>query len=283
MVQQLVCVLSFIQNKNEESQISRGVFSNADEEIKTLCTTECGDNVLHAICADTNYSMRQERWGLQPPCFLFQRQYKGLQSTHRTAPTTRCCRVSRFISAEGTMSFSTQSSQLGTAAHLQGTAPGGSALSVRSVAVQRIQAPSVYGGAGGYGTRISSSSVRRQSSSGAFHSNISDNDLLLSGNEKSTMQNLNDRLAAYLERVRSLEKANSLLEKQIKEWHEKNTVGVRSDYSSYFQTIEDLQSKVRSHAAIYKSMNCNFGEDNNLLWKSCCFKLELFHPGTGNA
>lgn len=142
------------------------------------------------------------------------------------------------------MSFSTQSSQLGTAAHLQGTAPGGSALSVRSVAVQRIQAPSVYGGAGGYGTRISSSSVRRQSSSGAFHSNISDNDLLLSGNEKSTMQNLNDRLAAYLERVRSLEKANSLLEKQIKEWHEKNTVGVRSDYSSYFQTIEDLQSKI---------------------------------------
>lgn len=58
------------------------------------------------------------------------------------------------------------------------------------------------------------------------------------------MQNLNDRLAAYLERVRSLEKANSLLEKQIKEWHEKNTVGVRSDYSSYFQTIEDLQSKI---------------------------------------
>uniref|UniRef100_A0A8C9FLX5 Keratin, type I cytoskeletal 20 n=1 Tax=Pavo cristatus TaxID=9049 RepID=A0A8C9FLX5_PAVCR len=138
------------------------------------------------------------------------------------------------------MSFSTQSFQLGSAARLQ----GGSALSVRSAAVQRIQAPSVYGGAGGSGTRISSSSVRRQSSSGAFYSNISDNDLLLSGNEKSTMQNLNDRLAAYLERVRSLEKANSLLEKQIKEWHEKNTVGIRSDYSSYFQTIEDLQSKI---------------------------------------
>ncbi|XP_015741286.1 keratin, type I cytoskeletal 20-like [Coturnix japonica] len=141
------------------------------------------------------------------------------------------------------MSFSTQSFQLGTAARLQGTAPGSSALSVRSAAVQRIQAPSVYGGAGGYGTRISSSTVRRQSSSGAF-SNISDNDLLLAGNEKSTMQNLNDRLAAYLERVRSLEKSNSLLEKQIKEWHEKNTVGIRSDYSSYFQTIEELQNKI---------------------------------------
>ncbi|XP_072212505.1 keratin, type I cytoskeletal 20 [Excalfactoria chinensis] len=142
------------------------------------------------------------------------------------------------------MSFSTQSFQLGTAARLQGTAPSSSALSVRSMAVQRIQAPSVYGGAGGYGTRISSSTIRRQSSSGAFTSNISDNDLLFAGNEKSTMQNLNDRLAAYLERVRSLEKANSVLEKQIKEWHEKNTVGIRSDYSSYFQTIEDLQNKI---------------------------------------
>ncbi|XP_065605228.1 keratin, type I cytoskeletal 20-like [Cyrtonyx montezumae] len=142
------------------------------------------------------------------------------------------------------MSFSNQSFQLGTAARFQGTAPGMSALSVRSAVTQRAQAPSVHGGAGGFGTRISSSSVRRQSSSGGFHLNISDNDLLLSGNEKSTMQNLNDRLASYLERVRSLEKANSLLERQIKEWHEKNTGGIRNDYSSYFQTIEDLQNKI---------------------------------------
>ncbi|NXJ05853.1 K1C20 protein, partial [Odontophorus gujanensis] len=142
------------------------------------------------------------------------------------------------------MSFSNQSFQLGTAARFQGTAPGMSALSVRSTAMQRAQAPSVYGGAGGFGTRISSSSVRRQNSGGGFHLNISNSDLLLSGNEKSTMQNLNDRLASYLERVRSLEKANSLLERQIKEWHEKNTVGIRNDYSSYFQTIEDLQNKI---------------------------------------
>ncbi|OXB63683.1 hypothetical protein ASZ78_008998 [Callipepla squamata] len=142
------------------------------------------------------------------------------------------------------MSFSNQSFQLGTAARFQGTAPSLSGLSIRSTAIQRAQAPSVYGGAGGLGTRISSSSVRRQNSSGGFHLNISDNDLLLSGNEKSTMQNLNDRLASYLERVRSLEKANSLLERQIKEWHEKNTVGIRNDYSSYFQTIEDLQNKI---------------------------------------
>lgn len=58
------------------------------------------------------------------------------------------------------------------------------------------------------------------------------------------MQNLNDRLASYLEKVRSLEKANSLLEKQIKEWYEGNTTDIRQDYSSYFKTIEDLRSKV---------------------------------------
>ncbi|NXC37761.1 K1C20 protein, partial [Penelope pileata] len=140
------------------------------------------------------------------------------------------------------MAFSNQSFQLGTSARFQ--APSASGLSVRSAAIPRIQAPSVYGGAGGYGTRVSSSTIRRQNSGAGFYPNISDNDLLLAGNEKSTMQNLNDRLASYLERVRSLEKANSLLEKQIKEWHEKNTVGIRNDYSSYFQTIEDLQSKI---------------------------------------
>ncbi|NXS13945.1 K1C42 protein, partial [Neodrepanis coruscans] len=52
------------------------------------------------------------------------------------------------------------------------------------------------------------------------------------------------RLASYLERVRSLEKANSLIERQIKEWYEKNTISVGQDYSSYFKTIEELRSKI---------------------------------------
>ncbi|KFP63116.1 Keratin, type I cytoskeletal 42, partial [Cariama cristata] len=105
------------------------------------------------------------------------------------------------------------------------------------------QAPSVYGGAGGYGTRISTSTNYGQGFGGNFQLNITGNDVLLTGNEKSTMQNLNDRLALYLEKVCSLEKANSLIEKQIKEWYEKNT-DVRHDYSSYFKTIADLQNKI---------------------------------------
>ncbi|NXW42244.1 K1C20 protein, partial [Nyctiprogne leucopyga] len=142
------------------------------------------------------------------------------------------------------MAFSNRSFQWGTSTRIQSVAPSVSGLTSRKTAVQKIQAPSVYGGAGGYGTRISASTSHGHGFGGNFQVNITGHDALLTGNEKSTMQNLNDRLASYLEKVRSLEKANSLIEKQIKEWYEKNTTDVRHDYSSYFTTIEDLQKKI---------------------------------------
>lgn len=69
---------------------------------------------------------------------------------------------------------------------------------------------------------------------------------LFTCNEKSTMQNLNDRLATYLDKVRSLEVENDQLEHLIREWYQKNgqTPGPK-DYSSYYKEIDNLTNEVR--------------------------------------
>ncbi|XP_008054013.1 keratin, type I cytoskeletal 28 [Carlito syrichta] len=73
---------------------------------------------------------------------------------------------------------------------------------------------------------------------------------LLSGNEKVTMQHLNDRLASYLDSVRALEEDNTELERKIKGWYEKygpgSCRGLDHDYSRYHVTIEELKNKVIS-------------------------------------
>ncbi|XP_008287141.1 keratin 98 [Stegastes partitus] len=102
---------------------------------------------------------------------------------------------------------------------------------------------SVYGGAGGRGTRISTSQMSYAPTPGGF--NLADGlDLHVGANEKATMQNLNDRLASYLEKVRTLEKENDRLDKQIRDWYQSRTV-ISHDYTSYFVTIEDLKDKIR--------------------------------------
>ncbi|XP_028444444.1 keratin, type I cytoskeletal 13-like [Perca flavescens] len=101
---------------------------------------------------------------------------------------------------------------------------------------------SVYGGAGGRGTRISSSQQSYGASSGGF--NVSDGlDLHVGANEKATMQNLNDRLGSYLEKVHNLEKENNRLDKQIREWYQSRTV-ICHDYTKYFTIIDDLKDRI---------------------------------------
>ncbi|CAI9163374.1 unnamed protein product [Rangifer tarandus platyrhynchus] len=116
----------------------------------------------------------------------------------------------------------------------------GPALSMSSSIYRRGVTPSVYGGAGGHGTRISTSRHMVNYGSDPAGGN------LFAGNEKMTMQNLNDRLASYLERVRSLEQSNSHLELQIKHWYETNTPSTSRDHSAYLEQIKELRDQIIS-------------------------------------
>ncbi|XP_033375902.1 keratin, type I cytoskeletal 16-like [Parus major] len=133
-----------------------------------------------------------------------------------------------------------------------GGACGGSSGRSSSVSCRRYASSVIgggsYGGAacGGYGGGLSMGSLAGGFGGGFAGSCGPGGDLLLSGNEKVTMQNLNDRLAAYLEKVRRLEEENAQLEHHIREWYKKQAPNVSKDYSSYYQTIEQLQNQVRS-------------------------------------
>ncbi|XP_015217749.2 keratin, type I cytoskeletal 13-like [Lepisosteus oculatus] len=97
---------------------------------------------------------------------------------------------------------------------------------------------------GGRGVHVSSASVRTLSSSlGGLSLGDSGGNAALSHNDKATMQNLNDRLASYLEKVRSLEAANGELELKIKEKLESNTA-VSHDFSAYYAAIKDLNDQI---------------------------------------
>nr|XP_046261350.1 keratin, type I cytoskeletal 19-like [Scatophagus argus] len=152
-------------------------------------------------------------------------------------------------------SYSTRSISGSSGISLSGMQLIGSGQTRISTGSFQTRAPSVYGGAGGYGTRISQSqSVLSSGSLNAYAESAVIN------NEKVTMQNLNDRLASYLAKVRSLEAANRKLELQIKEYYEKKSFGVSKDFTSFFATIADLRAKI--HRRCVENQTINLQIDN---------------------
>lgn len=130
----------------------------------------------------------------------------------------------------------------------------------------QYRAASIYGGAGGHGARISSASASSLRSgapvsssggfklssalgggsvSGGFGGASTGTGAGILGNEKGAMQNLNDRLANYLDTVRNLEQANKKLEMNIREVLEKGGPDTR-DYSKYEAIVDDLRREVRT-------------------------------------
>ncbi|XP_031732424.1 keratin, type I cytoskeletal 18-like [Anarrhichthys ocellatus] len=125
-----------------------------------------------------------------------------------------------------------------------------SAPAPRTLQMDRSYAHSVSGGAGGHGIRISTAYGNRVGNSfgGGYDcqslSSGSTSGTLAITNEKTTMQQLNDRLANYLETVRSLEKANGILEIKIREIIEKKGPMDGRDFSKYNTIIMELRAKI---------------------------------------
>ncbi|KAM8879873.1 keratin, type I cytoskeletal 20-like [Spinachia spinachia] len=150
--------------------------------------------------------------------------------------STAAMRQSRSISSISSSSSSSSSIRGATSSvsremHLLSS---GQARVSGAAALRR--APSVYAGAGGFGTRISQSAFfsEDQAQFGG---------IAVVNNEKFTMQNLNDRLASYLEKVHLLESANGKMELQIREFCEKRNI-LCKDFTGYFATITELRAQI---------------------------------------
>ncbi|XP_003808816.1 keratin, type I cytoskeletal 17-like isoform X1 [Pan paniscus] len=144
--------------------------------------------------------------------------------------TTSICQFTSSSSIKGSSGLGGSSSR--TSCQLSGSLGAGSCR---------------LGSAGGLGSALggsSYSSCYSFGSGGGYGSSFGGVDGLLAGGEKATMQNLNDRLASYLDKVRALEEADTELEVKIHDWYQRQAPGPARDYSQYYRIIEELQNKI---------------------------------------
>lgn len=133
------------------------------------------------------------------------------------------------------------------------------------------KSPSVHGGSGGSGILVSRAPRNFSSASAGFNAasaaagggfNLADA-VDISDNKKAAMQNLNDRLASYLEKVRNLERANADLELKIRQFLESKVKPEGQDYSAHYAMISTLQDQVRTCSLVWwrlctkKDKNCS--------------------------
>jgi len=128
---------------------------------------------------------------------------------------------------------------------MYGGGAGGSGMRISSGGSSMSM--SAGGGGGGYGFSFGGGAGGAGFSFGGGSVDISVND-------KATMQNLNDRLSSYLEKVRKLEVANADLELKIRQFLESKTTISANDFSGFYVTIADLQGKIQSAAGISGSI-----------------------------
>ncbi|KAJ1135758.1 hypothetical protein NDU88_002190 [Pleurodeles waltl] len=174
--------------------------------------------------------------------------------------------ISRGVYSSGGASFGKDSFRSGAVAGFVGASVSGQRAGFGGAS---------FGSGAGFGGGFGGSAGSANSSF-SFSAGGDDGGILGSGREKEVMQNLNGRMAAYLEKVKALEDANAELEIKIYDWYDKHKSSSSmcgNNYSKYYDTIDDLLSKIRA-AAIENSSQRMEIENSRLAAKDFRLKYE---------